>query len=91
MNKIEKEYERRFCISHAPFVEIENIEDKNYPYKYIISIYSFIESKRTGKIIKRKLLEKLSNTKDFNLSDLPEEIEIINEDSYVFSDNWKLL
>lgn len=91
MNKIEKEYERRFCISHAPFVEIENIEDKNYPYKYIISIYSFIESKRTGKIIKRKLLEKLSNTKDFNLSDLPEEIEIINEDSYAFSEDWKPL
>lgn len=91
MNKIEKEYERRFCISHAPFVEIENIEDKNYPYKYIISIYSFIESKRTGKIIKRKLLEKLSNTKDFNLSDLPEEIEIINEYSYAFSEDWKPL
>ena len=91
MNKIEKEYERRFCISHDPFVEIENIEDKNYPYKYIISIYSFIESKRTGKIIKRKLLEKLSNTKDFNLSDLPEEIEIINEDSYAFSEDWKPL
>ena len=91
MNKIEKEYERRFCISHAPFVEIENIEDKNYPYKYIISIYSFIESKRTGKIIKRKLLEKLSNTKDFNLSDFDLPEEIINEDSYVFSDNWKLL
>ena len=91
MNKIEKEYERRFCISHAPFVEIENIEDKNYPYKYIISIYSFIESKRTGKIIKRKLLKKLSNTKDFNLSDLPEEIEIINEYSYAFSEDWKPL
>ena len=91
MNKIEKEYEKRFCISHAPFAEIENIENKNYPYKYIISIYSFIESKRTGKIIKRKLLEKLSNTKDFDLSDLPEEIEIINEASYAFDDAWKLL
>lgn len=91
MNKIEKEYERRFCISHAPFVEIKNIEDKNYPYKYIISINEYIESKRSGKIIKRKLLEKLSNTKDFNLSDFDLPEEIINKDSYAFSDNWKLL
>lgn len=90
MNKIEKEYEKRFCISYAPFAEIKNIEDKNYPYKYIISIYSFIESKRTGKIIKRKLLEKLSNTKDFNLSDFDLPEEIINEASYAFSD-WQVL
>ena len=90
MNKIEKEYEKRFCISYAPFAEIKNIEDKNYPYKYIISIYSFIESKRTGEIIKRKLLEKLSNTKDFNLSDFDLPEEIINEASYAFSD-WQVL
>ena len=38
-----------------------------------------------------KRLEKLSNTKDFNLSDFDLPEEIINEDSYVFSDNWELL
>ena len=30
-------------------------------------------------------------SKDFNLSDFDLSEEIINEDSYVFSDNWKLL
>lgn len=38
-----------------------------------------------------KRLEKLSNTKDFNPSDFDLPEEIINEDSYAFSDDWKLL
>ena len=42
-------------------------------------------------VTKGERLEKLSNTKDFNLSDFDLPEEIINEDSYVFSDNWKLL